>query len=90
MTARFRIRIVALTALVACMLIPAAGAYAGGYLDWADAPQPANGSSPHGGYTTATTKCKVCHAVHEAQMGGEVLLRSTIADACNYCHVGGP
>ena len=90
MVGRFRIRIIVMIALAALFILPAAGAYAGGYLEWSDAPQPANGSSPHGGYTSATTKCKVCHAVHQAQMGGEVLMRSTTADACLYCHVGGP
>ncbi len=43
---------------------------------------------PHGGYTTTTQKCKVCHAVHRAN-GAYVLLRVDDADnACSYCHVG--
>jgi predicted CXXCH cytochrome family protein len=46
-------------------------------------------ASPHGGYTDATGKCKTCHAVHGAAPGGEVLLRTTKADACVYCHVSG-
>jgi nitrate/TMAO reductase-like tetraheme cytochrome c subunit len=51
---------------------------------------PGQGTSPHGGYTTTTVKCKVCHAVHNADVpGGELLLRGTVGDACNYCHVGG-
>ena len=41
---------------------------------------------PHGGYTTATNKCRDCHAVHRAS--GEFVL--TRADdeytACDYCH----
>jgi predicted CXXCH cytochrome family protein len=47
----------------------------------------ANGTSPHGGYSTTTQKCLVCHAVHNAPGGSEVLLRSSVADACLYCHV---
>lgn len=53
------------------------------------------GDSPHSGYLQTTNKCKVCHAVHEAEnasntLNGEKLLRSTVAAACDYCHVGGP
>lgn len=44
--------------------------------------------SPHGGFTTTTKYCAVCHAVHHAQgLGGEVLLRSTVSNACSYCHI---
>lgn len=48
--------------------------------------------SPHGGYDVGTKKCSVCHAVHRAGaagdgVGSEVLLRSTVADACSYCHI---
>jgi predicted CXXCH cytochrome family protein len=43
--------------------------------------------TPHGGYTTSTTKCAVCHAVHKAPAGGELLLRTTVAEACVYCHI---
>ena len=51
--------------------------------------------NPHRNYTTSTDKCKVCHAVHEADnaantFNGEKLLRTTTAGACDYCHVGGP
>lgn len=65
--------------------------------------------SPHGQYSTATTKCSACHAVHNpggletataaqradqayraANLGGsQVLLRSSVANACLYCHVSG-
>lgn len=78
----------ALAAIVAVAVI--APAYAsvggGGYLTWTSLT-----GSPHGGYTTATNKCAVCHAVHNAStaLGSELLLRSSVADACNYCHVGG-
>ena len=60
--------------------------------------------TPHSGYTTTTTKCAVCHAVHYAATSGstwtkagntwtagtentEMLLRSNVANACNYCHI---
>lgn len=48
--------------------------------------------SPHGGYAVNTSKCGVCHAVHNAGVAGdgigsEVLLRSTRAEACTYCHI---
>lgn len=53
---------------------------------------PSGGVSPHGGYQTTTKKCGVCHAVHHAGefgdgLGSEMLLRSTAADACTYCHI---
>lgn len=47
-----------------------------------------NGTSPHGGYSTTTQKCVVCHAVHGANAApGEVLLADSVANACIYCHV---
>lgn len=47
------------------------------------------GFGPHGGYDTASNKCKVCHAVHRAE-GAYFLLRADSQDdACDYCHVGG-
>jgi predicted CXXCH cytochrome family protein len=46
------------------------------------------GSNPHGGYVVASKKCAVCHAVHKANAAGsEILLRSSRADACTYCHI---
>ncbi len=59
-----------------------------GYISW-DSMGGANGTSPHGGFTTTTRKCAVCHAVHNANPFGELLLQSTVAEACEYCHVGG-
>lgn len=44
-------------------------------------------SSPHRGYTTSTRNCAVCHSVHRARSNGELLLKSTVAQACNYCHI---
>lgn len=59
-----------------------------GYLTWASVSGlPGQGSSPHEGFATTTQKCAVCHAVHGANALGEVLLRSDVAGACNYCHV---
>jgi hypothetical protein len=47
------------------------------------------GFGPHGGYDTASNKCKVCHAVHRAE-GAYFLLRADSQDdACDYCHIGG-
>ncbi len=46
-----------------------------------------SGASPHRGYALTTQKCAVCHAVHNAVVGGEALLRSPRADACTYCHI---
>jgi hypothetical protein len=43
--------------------------------------------TPHSGFSTTTTKCAVCHAVHKAPAGGELLLRSTVGDSCVYCHI---
>lgn len=50
---------------------------------------PTAGVNPHGGYTDATNKCAVCHSVHHATDTGteEMLLRSSVAGACIYCHV---
>lgn len=44
--------------------------------------------NPHAGYSTASNKCKTCHAVHRAT-GAFALMRVDNADdACNYCHIG--
>ena len=77
--------------------VPAFGA-AGtvSYTRWSDVSGlPGQGTSPHGGYATSTVKCSVCHAVHAASsttssgVDPQMLLASSVADACNYCHVGG-
>lgn len=50
---------------------------------------PADGSGPHGNYTTTTAKCGVCHDVHNAPAGGVLLLRgATVSAACLTCHDG--
>ncbi len=63
-----------------------AGSTAGSYIAWSTA---LNGTdtSPHGNYTTTTVKCAVCHAVHQASSTGEILLKTSVSDSCNYCHV---
>lgn len=68
----------------------------GGYVNWSDvATMTGQGSSPHGGYSTTTVKCGVCHAVHNAattassSLYPELLLQDAVSEACNYCHVGG-
>lgn len=46
-------------------------------------------SGPHGGYTTTTSKCATCHAVHEAPAGGVMLLpAATVLATCETCHDG--
>jgi hypothetical protein len=76
---------------------PAAGSVAYVYLKWSDVKAPivtANTGSPHGGFTTSSIKCAVCHSVHIAAPGGSAtapvadnLLRMNAVDACAYCHV---
>jgi hypothetical protein len=81
-------------------------AYAG-YLSWnyikgLDAAN--NAGTPHGGYTTTSNKCQVCHATHRAVKGGAVLTAIPAAyslntgaaspngytKGCGWCHnVGG-
>lgn len=46
------------------------------------------GVTPHSGYSSTSDQCEVCHAVHGAAgTPAEILLQSTVADACNYCHI---
>lgn len=71
------------------------------YLSWgyAKAQDGANNTgTPHGGYTTSTNKCAVCHAVHRADANGTVLTAIngasftplTYTKGCAFCHaVGG-
>ncbi|MDA3937112.1 MAG: hypothetical protein PF636_09740 [Actinomycetota bacterium] len=76
--------------LAACVILAvgASPVFAAGYTDWSEvATLPGNGTSPHGGYTASTQKCSVCHAVHQADAAGELLLQSSAADACVYCHI---
>lgn len=43
--------------------------------------------NPHGPYDTTSRKCAVCHAVHNADPNGVILLKVTGGDPCVYCHV---
>lgn len=47
---------------------------------------PVAGTSPHGGYTTATARCKVCHATHQATGTYKLTRNNTAAAQCDYCH----
>lgn len=90
-----RVCLVALGALVAIAALasPALATWGNAtYLTYSSLGPNEGASSPHGGYKTTTQKCAVCHAVHNAAPGpsaggSEVLLRSTIAEACTYCHI---
>lgn len=62
-----------------------------------------NSAGPHADYQAATTKCAVCHSVHAAPQVGyvgsvpvawtatgpntQLLLRSSVADSCRFCHI---
>ncbi len=75
-------------ALVLAGTIPAFAAWGDStYAIWRDISAAMPGQSPHGDYDTSTRKCGVCHSVHAAKPTGQVLLQSSIADACSYCHV---
>ena len=43
--------------------------------------------TPHKDFRVSSLKCAVCHAIHKAELGGQVLLRDTVANACVYCHI---
>ncbi|MCE5204079.1 MAG: cytochrome c3 family protein [Coriobacteriales bacterium] len=44
---------------------------------------------PHGGYTSTTDRCSLCHTVHAAPAEGVLLLpKATIRDTCLFCHDG--
>lgn len=82
--------IVAALAAVAIVALSVAPAFAEGYNESGQYTR-ANGyfAGPHGGYTTTTNKCSVCHSTHYAQ-GSYMLLRANSREAaCDYCHGGG-
>lgn len=78
-------RIFLILALIGVFVAAVSGvALSSGYIE------PTTGmGSPHGGYLDSTTKCKVCHAVHEPTPGGERLLRTVTLQACDGCHITG-
>jgi len=51
------------------------------------------GRGPHGGYTTASSKCGVCHAVHSAYASSASAIENSHltrgAGGCEYCHLNG-
>lgn len=54
----------------------------GGTANWSS-------SGPHGGYTTTTRKCALCHSVHAAPETSVLLLRgATVTGTCITCHDG--
>lgn len=57
------------------------------YTTWSEASTATTGTDPHGGYQNTTRNCGVCHAVHNAALGGQILLATQVANACTYCHI---
>lgn len=45
-------------------------------------------TGPHGGYSTTTNKCSVCHMVHNASGSSILLPDATIKGTCETCHDG--
>ncbi|MBN2404163.1 MAG: hypothetical protein JXE06_01130 [Coriobacteriia bacterium] len=77
----------AFTMMFAGTALAVAGVDGDQYSAWGTTGANATVQTPHAGYGTTTVKCAVCHAVHRATAGGEVLLRGTVANACEYCHI---
>ncbi len=58
------------------------------YATWsAGGPNAGSTASPHKDYRLTTVKCAVCHAVHAANVNGQIMLNDTVANACVYCHI---
>lgn len=54
----------------------------GGTSEW-------DGSGPHGGYIASSSKCQLCHTVHNAPQDSVLLLRgATATGMCRTCHDG--
>lgn len=43
---------------------------------------------PHGGYSTTSNRCKICHAVHRATGVFALTRADSPDDSCAYCHLG--
>lgn len=57
--------------------------------DWSLQSDNSGATSPHGGFSATSNKCKTCHAVHGALSDSFRLLKNNSrADECNYCHIG--
>lgn len=89
------IRRLAILGALLLAVAPVSSAFAE-YVSW----DPGGGNAvslatPHKDYQTTTVKCAVCHSVHNASVSAEptmsapteLLLRSSVADACTYCHI---
>ncbi len=48
--------------------------------------EPTPGQSPHGGYSSTSNRCKVCHAVHLATGSFRLLRDNSASTECDYCH----
>ncbi|MCL4078710.1 hypothetical protein MX659_03720 [Coriobacteriia bacterium Es71-Z0120] len=73
------------------------------YITWNAGGANAGTGGPHQDYRLTTEKCAVCHSVHAAAVSNaaagefgpdpigaaetQLLLRSSVADACTYCHI---
>ncbi len=73
------------------------------YITWVAGGANAGTGGPHQDYRLTTEKCAVCHSVHAAAVSNaaagqfgpdaigaaetQLLLRSSVADACTYCHI---
>jgi len=98
----------AFVSLIAVLVFAFAGsAFASGgydYKAWNAASQNGALATPHKDYKLNSSKCAVCHSVHNAAVTGtkygfgstvevyndgetQMLLRSSVADACTYCHI---
>lgn len=95
--------LVALVSLFVLASATVAFAVSPAYIPWNAGGANAGTGGPHNDYQLATEKCAVCHSVHGAAVSNaaagvfgpsatgaaqtELLLRSSVADACNYCHI---
>lgn len=80
-----RVRFSTVVALAALLVVLAAGgAFASTDSTYASFPTT---GTPHTGYATTSVQCAVCHAVHKAPTSGQVLLPTSVVNACVYCHV---
>ncbi|MDH4140592.1 MAG: hypothetical protein OEV43_08485 [Coriobacteriia bacterium] len=87
--------VVLLTAMFMMLAVASANADAlrsgAFYINWNPAAPNNAPATPHAGYGLTTTKCAVCHSVHNAPTTtgpeSQLLLRSSVADACTYCHI---
>ncbi len=57
------------------------------YYNWDTTANAGSLQTPHKDYRLTTRKCQVCHVVHNANPDGELLLPTTRANACTYCHI---